>query len=151
YGAIRPRAEGELPGRRFLLAGLFLAMAANVKTTSLALAPGLLIAALLQREPRVVFRSLAGLCAGVAAGAIATGLAFVLATNLRRYGNLMGPEIILEIVRPHHSVQQMWVHAVRTVFFLAEPPEAPIESARAWLETTGNEWATRLGATVLLP
>jgi dolichyl-phosphate-mannose-protein mannosyltransferase len=152
YFALRPRPEGERPGIKFLWAGLFLAMATNVKTTSLGLGPGLALAAAMELRPRVMMRCAGGLACGFLVGAVLSGLAGTLIQNMERYGvkHPLGPPIIQHFVQPEFSVKQVQAHAARLPLFLFEPPEVPSEGIRRWLDRTGNELSASLGADAKL-
>lgn len=151
YAALRPRAMDERPGVRFLLSGVFLGLAINVKTTALALLPGLVFAAFLDLEPRRVARGVFGLCAGVLLAAATSGLGLQLGTNMVRTHNLLGPRDLRAIVQPDRSLEQMWAHTVRTPLYLFELPAVPAESVRLWLESRGEDLSQALGAAQRLP
>lgn len=150
YFALRPRATDERPGVRYLFAGVFLALACNVKTTALALGPGLALVALLELRPRTIARAVGGLTLGFLGAALLSGLVAIMVQNAARYKHPMGPAVILHFVKPQFSPHQLAVHAIRTPLYLAEAPEIPAEPARAWLERAGNRLADRLGVTAKL-
>jgi hypothetical protein len=151
YGVVRRRTAGELPGRRFFLAGIFLALAVNVKTTSLALAPGLALGALLEHDPRRIARCLLGAFGGFVLAAATSGLAVVLVGNGVREGHPLGPADIRAIVRADPSPLQVWVHTVRTPFTLMQLAEVPSDGLRVWLEAQGSRLADCVGASTRLP
>jgi hypothetical protein len=133
-------------------AGLFGALSVNAHTTSLALVPPLLLAALLLGRGgwprlRVALSPLAGLAVGV----LCSGLIVTLAGNLRSSGHPFGSKALRAVHHPDFSPRQIYTHAVRVPFFLLELPQVPGRELRQPLEWWGNRLIDRLDADRPLP
>jgi hypothetical protein len=150
YFAIRPAQEGERAWARFALAGAAFALAVNVKTTALALAPGLAFVALLTPTWRESLRRSFAMAGGFTMAAAACGLLVTLASNTIHHGHLFGPPALGSVVRPDFSTHQVWVHAMRVPLFLAELPYVPCEWLRVHLQSAGSAVARAVGAEDLL-
>jgi len=151
YFALRPAAPGEPQWRRFVLAGIFFALAVNIKTTSMALAPGLALAAMAGARLRPLIGRALALGLGFLGGALASGLIVLLISNTIHHGGPLGPAAMSKVHMPDFSLQQVRAHAARAVLFLFEPPEVPSEKVRQAIESRGRKLAQWSGASAVLP
>jgi hypothetical protein len=134
----------------------------NVKMTAMAVAPGLLIAALGAGQRREIGRRVGSLAAGTLVCSCVCGLAVLVGSNMVHYGRPLGPAWIGKLVSPeygpldlvhirpnenapersaHKARVQFYVHAARAIVYLLEPPDLPSEGLRQIAEKRGNELA----------
>jgi hypothetical protein len=151
YWLCSPRPAAERPGVRFLLAAVFLALAANCKITSLGALPVFVVIAMFGcRGWRARVRAMLGTSAGLLTGIALSGLGVVLVYGAVEFGNPLGPREF----RLHTQTEPGWTaHAtqlVRVPFFLAELPEAWSEPMRKAVEETGVSLSRAAGAYRLL-
>lgn len=137
HHAVRPSHPDARPGRPFLAAGFFAALATNIKTTALPLLGVLAVLALFRGGVRGTGRRWSGLAAGFILAAASTGLGSLFLSNVVHYGNPLGPSYLSKLVQPQFGPRQTYTHAVRIPFVLAEMPEAMPDGLRAWIERRG--------------
>lgn len=129
------------------LAGLFLALAANVRTTSVVLVVG---AALLLVRPATHLRRRAACAAGGAlVGFLLSGLAVTTLGNLIREGHPLGSAAFRRVHASDLSSHQLVAHTARLAALFAEVPDIPSAELRATLESEGRRLLERAGATRL--
>ncbi|MEX2219105.1 MAG: glycosyltransferase family 39 protein [Phycisphaerales bacterium] len=148
-------ARGRGGGRALLLSGLMLGLAASVKSTALAMAPGLAAVSLVWGGSAAGrgagARGLGLACAGGALGLALGGFGLLMARHIVEHGHPLGPRTFLRVHQPDLSAHQMRTHAVRVPLYLLELPQVPTEGARAALERAGRRLAARSGADARLP
>jgi hypothetical protein len=151
YFALRAAAEPVRATRHLVWVGVFLALAVNVKTTALALAPAILVLPWLIPAGRSRLRGLLSVLGGAVAGAALSGLAFTLVNNVLQEGHPLGPPGMTAAHRAQVSPEQLRTHATRFVVGLLDFPVLPIERARRSLGDAGNHVLRALGADQPLP
>jgi hypothetical protein len=152
YWLSSARPPAERPGVRFLLAGVFVALAANCKITSLGALPAIVLIAVLGcRGWRARLRALLGTSAGLTAGVALSGLGVVLIYGAVTFGHPLGPRGFRTHTQTPPGLTAHVTQLLRVPFFLAEPPEVWSEGVRAGLEHAGASASRALGLYRLLP
>lgn len=130
----------------FFWAGVFTALAMNVKVMVAAVVPVLALAPLVVLPWR---RAMVAIVATGVGGLLATvlgGLAVVLIVNTVEHTHPLGPAYMRDAVQPEYSLKQTYTHAVRVPVFLFDLPQNPSHAARTWLTEAGNELIAFVGA-----
>jgi hypothetical protein len=151
----RANTAGGGAARAWFWSGLFLGLAIAVKTTSLAMLPGLMMAALgvpsLRNGLLRLITPWAWLTVGMAAALVLSGFAMLCAWNVRDHGHPFGAAVFREAVQADISTRQLLTHSARLPLQLLQFPELPAEGVRAWVERQGTVLARRLNADQRLP
>lgn len=137
--------------RPFAMAGFFLLLAINAKTTSLTMLPFVVGVCLLPRRGRGLLRRCGAAAAGMAAGLVLSGLIVPVGSNLLQYGSPLGSKGLRNVAQPDMTLKQIWTHTVRAPVFLMEAPEHVTEGTREALADLRAGTLERLGAEGLLP
>jgi hypothetical protein len=135
----------------FAWAGVFLALASNVKLTGLLLAPLLVFVLPWRSGLRAAGKRLAALAVGAAGGALLGGLGLTLGSNIAYDGHPFGPSAFRATHRPDAGLRQVHTHLCRVPLVLFELPWLPAPRVRAALETAGNRLLAAAGADAPLP
>ena len=137
--------------KSFFWAGVFVALAMNVKTIVAMMVPILVLAPLVVLPWRGAARAIAAAGVGGMIATALSGLAVLLVANLANHAHPLGPGYIRALVQPEYSLRQTYTHAVRLPMFLIDLPENPSMPARAWLTDAGNDAIELLNADEPLP
>ncbi len=129
-----------------LWSGVFLALAANVKVTNIAVTPVVALAAIMSGPIRAVPKRFLLQTIGGISGILLSGLAITFAHNTHQYGNPISSPGSKKVIQPDFSVKQTYTHAIRIPATLIELPEQPIESIRTRFEELGTKVINKLGA-----
>lgn len=131
-------------------AGIFFASSVNVKFTSLAMLPALLVVTWsISRRYRL--KNTIAFSRGALVSIVCSGLLVVLASNWVIYGHPLGQEHLRQVHSSDLSWTQLYTHAVRMPFLLFEVPAVPWSSVREILANFGNRIIHFLGADTPLP
>lgn len=146
FWAVRTQMCSEDTSRNALFSTLFFALATNVRPTALVLFPLIIILPLLGLSRISRESVLKASVLGIAAGALLSGLLITFGYNLKRDGNILGPESLRRTCSSDLSVRQVYTHAVRLPFLLLEFPAVPFPHVRERLGLLGNKLISELGA-----
>jgi len=151
YFALRAAGDAVRAARHLVWVGVFAALAVNVKTTGLSLAPAVLVLPWLIPVDPSRLRGLLCVLGGAVAGAALSGLAFTLANNVLHEGHLLGPPGMTAAHRAEVSPAQIRTHAARFIVSLLDFPVLPIEPAQRVFGDAGNHFLRALYADHALP
>ena len=147
FWAIRALRDAQQRLVPLVLAGLCFALAVNVKATTLPMALGLVVLALIgPRKPR----AFAAVALGVVAGLILSGFVATAAYNWHTFGHPLGSNHFRAVHAADISPSQLRTHAARATLSLVDPPVAPDPLARA-LESAGASLLKLVYADAPLP
>lgn len=150
YWLVRARSPGGERAWPLGWAGVFVALAINVKFTAVFLLPGALVAAWWCRNGRPG-RAGVQFGGGLALGTIVSGLLVPVTVNWREHGHPFGPAGMRAAHQSRIDARQLAVHAARLPFLLFDPPALPTAELREKLQSWAETGAARLGASALLP
>ncbi len=129
-----------------LWSGAFLALAANVKVTNIAVTPVVALAAMMSGTIRAVPKRFLLQTIGGISGILLSGLVITFAHNMHQYGNPISSPGSKKVIQPDFSLRQTYTHAIRIPATLIELPEQPLEPLRARFEQLGTKVIQKLGA-----
>lgn len=132
-------------------AGVFTALALNVKLTGVLLVPLVLLCLPWRGGWRTAVRCWGAFAAGGAAAALGSGLLLTLTANTLRDGHPLGPAAFRATHRADANMRQIYTHLWRTPLVLFELPWIPSAAARERIERTGAALLSTVGAAGDLP
>jgi hypothetical protein len=149
FFALRAARQRGRAARVFVMIGVFVALAMNVKATAIALVPVALVLPWLVARGGGASRwsRMKAIAAGGAVGAALSGITLLLAGNFLREGHPLGPPMMVAVHSADLSPRQVRTHVAR---FLVAMIDLPVdagrtvqtrltESGRAFLATTGAD------------
>jgi len=151
YFVVRAGQSAPNERRQWFRVGCFMGLAIGVKTTALAVFPGVILAMFLSSEWRRAARHAVASAGGAGLTVALSGFLYVAIENVRAGNGPLGSPGIVQIVQPDYSIEQVCTHAARLPIFLFELPELPVDSSRRWIEARVRRVANDIGANRRLP